>query len=230
MISLLRLGDWSDRFFRVSTPDSPRPARTWPTEREKEFELLLAETDYANKQIGSYMGVQMKLLGILFPVIGTIIAAVFAAEKNDVLSKESTATALLTLSLIGSFGILQTSITYGSTLTYMHYKNKFLAPKLQALLDLRYQPLATIDSFVETGVSDAVFFATYFATVGITVLNFFLLCYCLILANCDTGLMLAIGLGFAGVIGSYLAQVRTHRAIKAVGLRKLRHRHSEGPG
>jgi hypothetical protein len=205
---------------KMTTPEATEPAQQWAPEKEKEFQLLLAETEYANKQIGSYMGVQMKLLGILFPAIGAIIAVLFATEKDPVLSELNTAKALLTLSLIGSFGILQTSITYGSTLTYMHYKNKVLGPRLEALLKLGYKPLSTIDSFVKTGVSDAVFFATYLATLGITLLNFGLLCYCWRLAQCERGLRLAIGVGFAGVIGSIAAQVRTRQAIKAVGLIK----------
>jgi hypothetical protein len=207
----------SDILVVVDTPGLSEPAPDWPPEKAKEFELLLAEADHSDEQIGSYMGLQTKQLGILFPAIGAIIAAVFAA-KDGVLSDQNAAKALLTLSLIGSFGILQTSITYGSTLTYMHYKNEVLGPKLKALLNLHYKPLSIIDSFVKTGVNGAVFFATYFATLGITLLNFGLLCYCWHLAHCERGLQLAIGAGFAGVIGSIAALVRTRQAIKAVHL------------
>lgn len=204
----------------ADTPGTSEPVPQWSTEKEKEFELLLSEANYADKQIGSFMGVQTKLLGILFPAIGAVIAVVFATEKDHGLSEPNTVKALLTLSLIGSFGILQTSIIYGSTLTYMHHKNKVLGPRLEALLKLNYQPLSTLDSFVNTGVSGAVFFSTYLATLGITLLNFGLLCYCWSLAHCEWGLRFAVGVGFAGVISSVAAQVRTRQAIKAVGLIK----------
>jgi hypothetical protein len=213
------------------------PPREWPPEKEKEFALLLAEAEYADKQIGNYQGIQTKQLGILFPAIGAVVAVVFAAEKEAGLSPTNTAMVLLTLSFIGSFGILQTAITYGSILPYVHYKNEVLGPKLKSLLNLSYKPYTVIDSFANTGGSGAVFFATYFATLGVTLLNFGLLCYCWRLAHCEQGLRFAIGLGFAGVIGSFVALLRTHKAIVRVGLKKSSDQPSmrptqtsEGPG
>jgi hypothetical protein len=204
----------------VATPDPAESGRTWPSEKEKEFELLLAETEYANKQITGYMDLQIRVNSFIFSALAAVVAALFAAQKSLEIPGPTAAKVLLVLSLIGSFGVLQTAITYGTSLTYIDRKQSVLGPRLQRLLGLSYQPLDTVPSFTDTGVSKAVLFAAYFSTVGVTLLNFGGLCYCVRLADGNCHLILAIGVGFVGVIGSFVAQVLTRRAMETVGLTK----------
>src|SRR6185295_6769344 len=103
-------------------------------EHEMEFQLLLGEVEHANQQIGGYMDLQVKILGSLFSALGVGLGLLFAVGKT--VSSVATAKVLVALSLVASFGVIQSSISYGIALGYMHYKTFILAPKLRELLKL----------------------------------------------------------------------------------------------
>jgi hypothetical protein len=199
----------------MTTPEATEPAQQWAPEKEREFQLLLAETEHANKQIGSYMDLQIKLIGFLFSALGAFVAILFAAS----LSSSNMAKAFLTISLIASFGVFQTAITYGTALSYIGYKAKILAPRLKELLQLGYQPLEAVRAFTSAGVSRAVFFSTCFVMAGITFLNLCLLRYCWELAgDNEGGIKFGIIVALIWVVGTVVAQILMGRALQRIGV------------
>lgn len=203
----------------MATPEAAGSAQDWPPEKDREFKLLLAETEHANKQIGSYMGVQMKLLGVLFSALGAFVAILFAAEDKVALSNSNLAKAFLAISLIASFGVFQTAISYGTALSYIGYKARRLAPRFKALLRLNYQPLDSIRAFNSGGVSRAVLFSTCFLMAGITFLNLLLLRYCWKLAGeGEPGIKCGIVVAWIWVVGTVIAQILVGCAMKNIGV------------
>jgi len=113
--------------------------------RERLFELLMSEKEQADKQIGSYLELQLKLHTVMFT--GAAVGAGWAFAKGGggfASEPEVRATAALTVAVVAIFAVLQAAANYGIVLGYIRYKHQVIGRQLQALLHLTSNPLSAL--------------------------------------------------------------------------------------
>lgn len=195
-------------------------------QKEKECQLLLAETEHVNKQISGYMGLQIKLLAFVFAAFGGGLGLLFATSDKEI-SVDRPLKILVVLSLLGSFAILQTVITYGVVLTNIDYKTHVLGPKWQAILGLRYAPLDAAAWYGRSPVKKPTIIATIFLVFGAALANLALVTYLGIEGfgrNCademkyEWGVRLAVVATGAMAVATVVSLFFLRPAMNAVGL------------
>ncbi len=186
--------------------------------REMEFQVIMKELDHADTQIQSYMDLQMKILGVVFTFLGGILGLLLSTKVTDGTRHQDLAKLLIIASSLGSFGVLQSSIVYGTVIGYIYGKVHLIAPRLARLLDLKEAPLLAVRAFRESPAMLPVMLATGALALGISALNLGVIWSALRLATSGS-LTQYLGLGalalFAVVI---VVQVQMALAMRAVGV------------
>lgn len=130
---------------------------------EKELEILLSEKEQADKQIGSYMDLQLKVHTVIFTAAAVAAGWIFAQSKaGQPPSPEVRGAAALTLAYLGSFAILQGTITYGIVLGYIRYKHFVVGRRMQDLLELKRNPLVAMQAISSSLSNRMVVAASFF--------------------------------------------------------------------
>ena len=185
---------------------------------EFEFQILVKELEHADKQISSYMDLQMKILGVVFTLLAASLGILFSTKTGQTLTQENVSVVLGVISLLSSFGFLQTVINYGIALGYMYYKQCNIAPRLQRQIGLSDTPLQAITAFQQSPARLPVMIAMSVMSVCIFTLNAGILYY----AWCNaTGHILIKGfIIFAAVILllTVLCQAFIGMAMKKIGI------------
>lgn len=187
-----------------------------------EFQLLLKEVEHADRQIGAYLDLQIKILGLVFTVVAACLGLLLASGPEPALAPDDLAKLLAILAAVGSLGVLQSSITYGIALGYMHGKVEFLAPRLQALLELPHRPLQAIRAFRESPARLPVLLATAVLAVGVVILEAALLGSAWKLATPGSLTRWIVRASFALLVAVVACQVLIGSAMKRVGVAKER--------
>jgi len=130
-------------------------------DRDKQFELLMSEKEQADKQIGSYLELQLKLHGVIFTAAAVGAGWAFAKGSGEFSAvPEVRATAALTVAVVAIFAVLQTTVNYGIALGYIRYKHRVVGRRLQALLHLQGNPLAALRTISASRSNSAVMLAS----------------------------------------------------------------------
>jgi hypothetical protein len=129
---------------------------------EKELEILLSEKEQADKQIGSYMDLQLKVHTVIFTAAAVAAGWIFTQSKDGrPPSLEVRGAAALTLAYLGSFAVLQGTITYGIVLGYIRYKHLVVGRRMQELLKLPKNPLVAMQT-ISSSLSNRMVVASSF--------------------------------------------------------------------
>jgi hypothetical protein len=137
---------------------------------EKELEVLLSEKEQSDKQIGSYLELQLKVHTVIFTAAAVAAGWVFSQKRDSLLaSPEVSGAAALTLAFLGSFAVLQGTINYGIVLDYMRYKHVVVGRRMQDLLGLEQNPLVALPTISSSLANRTVIAASYFGGVFIWV-------------------------------------------------------------
>ena len=70
-------------------------------EKDMEFQVILKELDHADRQIASYLDLQMKILGFVFAFLGTSVGLTLVTEAGKALQPDSLAKLLAIISAVG---------------------------------------------------------------------------------------------------------------------------------
>lgn len=188
------------------------------TDKEFEFQVLLKELDHADKQISAFMDLQMKVLGVVFTILAASLGLLLSTAPDKALTPHNLAKLLVVISVVGSFGVIQSTINYGIALGYMHNKVHFIAPRLQRLIGLDQPPLQAVTAFQESPARVPVLLATLGLAAGILALNTGVLWSAWNLAAENSLTQMLVG-GAALLIGfTALCQFMTWRAMKRIGI------------
>ena len=133
------------------------------TPEEVELQILLSEKEHADKQIGSYLELQLKLLAFLLGAGSAGLGFVFA-RGDQLLKPAEIAIVILVACAAGCVVMLQSIVTYGIALGYIYYKKSILGPRLVTLFRLPASPLLAVRSFTESPARLPVFLASAFLT------------------------------------------------------------------
>lgn len=129
------------------------------TPQEAELQVLLSEKEHADKQIGSYLELQLKLLAFLLGAGSAGLGFVFA-RGDQFLKPPEAAIVIIVICIAGCVLMLQSVVTYGVALGYIYYKKSILGPRLAELLQLPASPLLSVKSFGESPARFPVFLAS----------------------------------------------------------------------
>ena len=184
---------------------------------EMEFQIIMKELDHADRQIQSYMDLQMKILGVAFTFLGGILGLLLS-KATGVANPQDLAKLLIVASALGSFGVLQSSIVYGTVIGYIYGKVHLIAPRLVRLLNLKETPLLAVRAFRESPAMLPVILATGVLAVGISALNVGVLWSALRLAT-SWSLTQYLALGASALLAAVIViQVQMALAMRAVGV------------
>ena len=111
---------------------------------EAELNILMSEKEQADKQIGSYLELQVKVHTFIFTAAAAAAGWIFAQNKGGLSSPEVRGAAVLALAFLGSFAILQGITVYGIVLGYIRYKNLVIGNRMKILLGLDRNPLMAL--------------------------------------------------------------------------------------
>jgi hypothetical protein len=126
---------------------------------ETELQVLLSEKEHADRQIASYTELQLKLLAFLFGVGSVVLGLIFATGDKK-LPEGSAPVVIIVASIAGCIVMLQSVLTYGIALGYIHYKKAMLAPRLVELAQLPTMPPLTVQSYRSSPARLPVFLAS----------------------------------------------------------------------
>lgn len=129
------------------------------TKEEAEFQVLMSEKEHADKQISSYLELQLKLLAFLLGTGSAVLGFVFAKGDKS-LKPPEIAVIILVACFAGCVLMLQSVVTYGIALGYIHYKKATLAPRLRDLFLLGHEPALSVKSFGDSPARYPVFMAS----------------------------------------------------------------------
>jgi hypothetical protein len=118
--------------------------------RGRELDLLLSEKEQADKQIGSYLELQIKTYAFIFTAATVGAGWMFAQNDGAFASGPMRGVVSLTLAFLISFATLQGVSNYGIVLGYIKYKNLVIGPRMQALLRLRVNPLGALKTIASS--------------------------------------------------------------------------------
>lgn len=129
------------------------------TPEEAELQVLLSEKENADKQIGSYFELQLKLLTFVLGVGSAGLGFVFA-RGDKLLKPTEVAIVIIVICIAGCVTMLQCIVTYGVALGYIYYRQTILGPRLAELFHLPSSPLLATRSFDESPARFPVFLAS----------------------------------------------------------------------
>lgn len=187
-------------------------------EKEMEFQLLVKELEHADGQVSSYLDLQMKILGLVFTVLAAGVGLLLTSRPDEAMSANNLAKLLTIAAAVASFAVLQSSITYGIALGYMHAKVSNLAPRFQRLLSLSEPPLQAVLAFQSSPSRLPVFLATIVLAVGLVGLELALLGIAWRLTTPGSLTRWFVRAGFALLVAVVACQVLIGAAMRKVGL------------
>jgi hypothetical protein len=118
--------------------------------RGRELDVLLSEKEQADRQIGSYLELQIKTYALVLTA-ATVGAGWVFSQKDIALASEPTKVAAsLVLASVLSFATIQGVTNYGIVLGYIKYKNLVIGPRMQALLQLQTNPLGALETIARS--------------------------------------------------------------------------------
>jgi hypothetical protein len=184
---------------------------------EAELNILMSEKEHADKQIGSYLELQVKVHTFIFTAAAAAAAGwIFARKEGDLSSPEVRSAAVLVLAFLGSFAILQGIIVYGIVLGYIRYKNKVVGNRIKDLLGLDRNPLMALQAIASSSSNRIVMTSSIFGGVFLLGISGGLLGYAFLLwqdARARNGLLLGgllvCAILWLGILISGLGLVRS---------------------
>lgn len=183
---------------------------------EKELSILVSEKEQADKLIGSYLELQVKVRTLIFTTGAVAAGWIFAQNKSDLSSVDVRGAAVLALAFLGSFSTLQGIVNYGIVLGYIRYKNLVVGRRMQDLLELKQNPLAALRAISSSSSNRIVVASSVFGDVFILGASGGLLVYALLLwregkvtSSLFPGGLLACAILWLGTIISGLGLVRS---------------------
>jgi hypothetical protein len=183
---------------------------------EVEIQVLLSEKDHADRQIAAYSELQLKLLTFLFAAASAALGFVLAKGK-DAIDPAQVPVVLVVVSVAGCVVMLQSVVTYGIALGYIHYKKAVLAPRLQSLAGMPAPPPLTVGSFATSPARYPVFFASAILGALHFVVTIALLAYAGHLWTLSAS-RTAVLMGSWALLGATLViEIRLAIAMKTVG-------------
>ena len=188
------------------------------TSQEMELQVLLKELEHADKQISSFMELQMKILGVVFTLLAATLGLLFTNKVGIKLEPQNIAILLVIISVVGSFGVMQSIINYGISLGYMHNKQDFISPRLKDLIKLKELPLQAVTAFESSPAKAPVLFATATVAAGIAVLNAVVLWQAWGKAGDEFSTKIYISLAGLLLISTLVCQALIGKAMKKIGI------------
>jgi hypothetical protein len=134
---------------------------------EKELSILMSEKEQADKQIGSYLELQVKVHTLIFTAGAVAAGWIFAQNKGEVSSGDVRGAAVLALAFLGSFATLQGVVNYGIVLGYIRYKHLVVGRRMQDLLGLDRNPLTALRAISSSSSNRIVMASSFFGGVFI---------------------------------------------------------------
>lgn len=132
---------------------------------EQELRILMSEKEQADKQIGAYLDLQVKLHTVIFTAAVVAAGWIFAQHEGAVATIEVRGAAVLALAFLGSFAMLQGIVNYGIVLGYIRYRHLVVGRRMQELLGLDRNPLAAAPVFGSSSSNHVVTAASIFRLV-----------------------------------------------------------------
>lgn len=129
---------------------------------DRTFDLLMSEKEHADKQIDTYMDLQIKLLGIVLAALAAAAGWIFGQKNPPEPQGAELSAVYLVGSTILSMTLLQTNISYGIALGYMHYKNTTLAAQFATLTAERTVRLVAVAAWSASPARKPVVFSAAF--------------------------------------------------------------------
>jgi hypothetical protein len=187
------------------------------TDKEFEFQVLLKELDHADKQIGSYMDLQIKILAVVFAILSASLGFLITTDAGK-LTPHNVAKLLVVVSVVSSLAVIQSTIYYGIALGYIHCKVQSIAPRLQRLIGLSEPPLQALNAFRQSPTRGPVLLSTAIFFAGILALNAAALGFAWSLVAAGAQTKWLIGGAAVLIIASIACKVMTYGAMKQVGI------------
>jgi hypothetical protein len=132
---------------------------------EQELRVLMSEKEQADRQIGAYLELQVKVHTVIFTAAAVAAGWIFAQHEGAVASMDVRGAAILALAFLGSFAVLQGIINYGIVLGYIRYKYMVVGRRIQELLKLERNPLAALRAIAFSSSNRMVTIASIFGGV-----------------------------------------------------------------
>jgi hypothetical protein len=168
----------------------------------EELKVLMSEKEQADKQIGSYIELQLKLFAFLFSAGVVAGSWVFSSGRFSELPETAKAACALALAFIGCFAVLQSVVNYGIVLGYIRYKHFVVGDRIMKIARMDMNPFRAMATIASTRANSIVVVASVLVGVLVLVFNLALLTYAASQAEGSTLLWLAIGLCGVMLIGA----------------------------
>ena len=99
---------------------------------EQELRVLMSEKEQADRQIGAYLELQVKVHTVIFTAAAVAAGWIFAQHEGAVASMDVRGAAILALAFLGSFAVLQGIINFGDFSTRGFHRPIQPAPRSPA--------------------------------------------------------------------------------------------------
>jgi len=136
--------------------------------RSEHVALLLSEKEHADRQIGSYLELQLKMMAFLFSALVVAAGLGLGGGSKAGITPSQTGVTLLIVVFIGIFAILQSVIMYGIVLGYIRYKQMVIGRSLKEVLGLTANPLQALPTISRASSNTVVLGASFLLGGGIT--------------------------------------------------------------
>ena len=183
----------------------------------REYDLLISEKEYIDKQISKGSDLQVRHYFILFTVIPLALGWTIKSDMPGLQDNRLIATILLLIVIAACFFFLQIIILYSQTIAWINYKKNVLGPKLRDLLELEENPFETMAGVLISPARPAM----KTAVVTLLVAHILMVCaiWFMVLGNLSRihvpfTIGLLLGVSFLMIAGSILGLIRLVVAIK----------------
>jgi hypothetical protein len=126
--------------------------------RSDEISILLSEKQHADRAIGDYLELQLKIFALLSGAGGAALGLFFTRSADQQTSSIGYAAVLSAIG--GCLVVLQSIATYGIAVAYIHYKQVAIMPRLRELSGMGADTINTENEFRQGPASLPVSFAT----------------------------------------------------------------------
>jgi hypothetical protein len=130
--------------------------------QQAELRILMSDKEQADKQIGSYLELQVKIHTVIFTAAAVAAGWIFAQHDGAPASGDVRGAAVLTLAFLGGFATLQAITNYGIVLGYIRYKHLVVGRRMQQLLGLDHNPLAGLRAIASLSSNRIVIASSFF--------------------------------------------------------------------
>jgi hypothetical protein len=126
---------------------------------EDELNVLLSEKQHADRAIGDYLELQLKIFALLSGG-GAAVLGLFFAKSADQSTDSALGYAAALSAIGGCLIVLQSVATYGIALGYIHYKQVAIMPRLRSICGMDTDSINTVAEFRKGPAVLPVSFAT----------------------------------------------------------------------